>query len=255
MHRVVLNGIEYAQVYQGPGMIPTEIIDELNLPIAYRPHTIYAPIGEDLTIDLLWSAELPAKSMGESVNLSLQSADDSGFFTSQAVITEMDPAVKISTHSFELPPDMARDTYTLFVNEKPLGEIKARLLTLPSDFEPLSAVMAGQLKLVGFRQEQMDNQLVLDLAWQAWPKATNDYTVFIQLLDVNNQRVTGVDVLPERGFTELDRKEVMITQYVIPLTDDVQPDAYKLLVGLYYFAGNDLINVGAVTLEDPVVLE
>jgi hypothetical protein len=47
----------------------------------------------------------------------------------------------------------------------------------------------------------------------------------------------------------------MITSYSIPLPDDLPPGSYKLLVGLYYFAGNDLINVGATTLEAPIVLE
>jgi len=255
LHQVMLNGIEYAQVYRGPGMTLVQATDKADLPIAYRPYTIYAPIGEHLTIDLLWSDNVQAQTEGKFVNLALKSVDASTVLASQAVIVGKASGVKVSTHNFELPADMARDTYTLLVDDKPLGEIKARLMSLPTDFEPFSAVMAGQLKLAGFRQRTEGNHLLVDLAWQGWPKATNDYTVFIQLLDANQQRITGVDTLPERGFTTLDRKELMITHDVIPVTDDLKPGTYNLLVGLYYFAGDELVNVGAVTLEEPAIVE
>jgi hypothetical protein len=79
--------------------------------------------------------------------------------------------------------------------------------------------------------------------------------VFIHLLDDNEQRVTGVDVSPEQGFMHLDRKEVMLTHYTLPLPDNLEPGQYQLLVGLYYFAGDELINVGASVIEPPISFE
>jgi len=254
LQRIRLNGIEYAQVYQGPGMQLVEAGDSTTLPLAFRPHTIYASIGQELTVDLLWPAG-SARALGETVNLILQSPDAALELESSAPIVEMAQTIKVSRHLFELPSDMVRNTYMLLVDDKPIGQIKARLLNTPPDFEPLSAVLAGQIKLAGIRQWQDGNRLLVDLAWQGWPKAGNDYTVFVQLLDDGGQRVAGVDVAPERGFTGLDRKEMMMTHYDIPLPDNLQPGSYNLLIGLYYFAGNDLINVGAVPLEKAVTFE
>ncbi|MCB0209119.1 MAG: hypothetical protein KDJ52_07310, partial [Anaerolineae bacterium] len=59
--------------------------------------------------------------------------------------------------------------------------------------------------------------------------------------------------LPERGFTTLDRKEVMLTKHVIELPPDLPADSYTILVGLYYFVGDQLINVGVAPLEEPFV--
>ncbi len=125
----------------------------------------------------------------------------------------------------------------------------------PPEFKPLSFVIGDKLKLAGINQRLENNDLFIDLAWQGWTKVVNDYTVFIQLLDNDGNRVAGVDLLPERGFTTLDRQEVMITHYSIPLSDQMRPGAYAVLVGLYYFAGDQLINIGSATLDEALILE
>ncbi len=249
LHRVELNGIEYAQVYQGPGAIPIGI-DAANMPLAYRPATIYAPLGDQLNIDLLWGLS-PLND--DLVQLTLQSPAGTIILESQAKIKAETKGVRVSKHHFDIPNH--RETYTLWLNDQSLGQIKARLLDIPPDFKSLDAVLAGQLKLAGSQQTVAEQHLYLDLAWQGWPQASNDYTVFVQLLDQNEQRVAGVDVAPEKSFTSLDRKEIMITHYDIPLPDDLPPDSYRALVGLYYFAGDELINVGAVTLESLIILK
>jgi len=254
LHRVVLNGIDYAQVYGGPGMQLVPGGGASNLPAAFRPHTIYAPIGGQLSVDLLWPAN-SGPAAGQSVTLAIQSADASFAVQNRAPIAEQAPGVRVSRHTFNIPATLERGTYALFVGDASIGKIKARVMEIPPNFEPLSVVMAGQLKLAGVRHRVEENQLLVDLAWQGWPGAHNDYTAFVQLVDSNEQRVAGVDVLPQRGFTTLDRKEVMLTHYAIPLPDNLPPGRYNLLVGLYYFAGEELINVGAGLLEPPVVLE
>jgi 4-amino-4-deoxy-L-arabinose transferase-like glycosyltransferase len=286
LHRVTLNGIEYAQIYQGPAMQPVKKRAGVNLPIAFRPHTIYAPIGNQFTVDLLWpnasfearlteGSDTPYRNDNESENqesktivfdsktlfsgqpiiLTLQTADGQPVLEAQAAITELAPGVRVSRHNFDISVDMARAEYILSLEGKqPLGNIKARLMDIPADYKLLSVVMAGQLKLAGLRRRVEDGQLRLDLAWQAWPAASNDYTVFVQLLDEKGQRIAGLDISPEPGFTTLERKEVMLTHYDLPLPENRPPGKYSLLVGLYYFAGNELINVGAAVLEPPVVI-
>jgi len=254
LHRVELNGIEYARVYGGPGMQLAETDDQSGLPMAYRPYTIYAPIGKQLTLDLLWPSDLPMQLNGKSVNLVLQSADESITYKSTGEIKETSGG-KVSTHTFNLSADMPRGSYNLLVDNKFIGKIKARLLDVPPDFDPLSAGMAGQLKLAGIRRWQENNYVLVDLAWQAWPQAHNNFTVFVQLLDQADQRVAGVDVAPALGFKNLDRKEVMLEHYGLPIPENLSPGTYHLLVGLYYFSGDQIINVGAVKLEEPVVIE
>jgi 4-amino-4-deoxy-L-arabinose transferase-like glycosyltransferase len=326
LYRIRLDGIDYAHVFKGPAMQPVKTHRAENLPIAFRPHTIYAPIGNQFTVDLLWPdtpsgrrttgefdspngtttsnenftltpslARLPSPSgrgvegeglfsreannpyrddnesenqesktivfdsktlfLGQPVTLTLQTTDGQPVLESKASITELSPGVKVSRHTFNLPNDLARADYRLLLAGSPLGNIKARLMSVPPDFALLSVGMAGQVRLVGVRQQVEDQQIQLDLAWQAWPKASNDYTVFIHLLDDNEQRVTGVDVSPEQGFMHLDRKEVMLTHYTLPLPDNLEPGQYQLLVGLYYFAGDELINVGASVIEPPISFE
>jgi len=251
LRRVTLNRIEYAQIYRGPAMQPIPAKSDTQLPLAFRPHTIYAPIGEQFSVDLLWRNQ----PVGKTVMLTVQGDDESITFDSQAGITEIAPGARVSTHRFDLPDDLPRAMYKLLVDEQQIGQVKGRLLAIPPEYEPLAVEMAGQLKLAGIRRRVENGQLLLDLAWQAWPAASNDYTVFVQLLDENEQRATGVDVSPQRGFTTLDRKEVMLTHYTLSLPPDLSPGNYKLLVGLYYFAGDELINVGAGVIEPPISLE
>jgi hypothetical protein len=255
LHQVKLAGVDYAQVYHGPAMIPITPPDPQNLPLAYRPYTIYAPIGKELIVDLLWSADFTPRATENLVNLALKSADNMWSLEASAPIIERAPGVIVSTHHFDLPADLARDTYNLVLNGKILGSIKARLMAVPKSFKPLSFVISNQLKLAGIKQTLQTDHLSVDLAWQGWPKAIIDYTVFIQLLDDHGERITGVDLAPERGFTDLDRKEVMVTHYTIPLPSDMRPGSYTMLIGLYYFAGGELVNVGSITLDEPVILE
>lgn len=242
LHRVKLNGVEYAQIYAGPAMELVEPGSD-GLPLAYRPHTIYAPIGQPLTVDLLWPADEP---LDRQVSLQLTGGDIR--LESIAGVEELQPGVRVSTHRFEIPVDTPRDSYTLAAGGHSIGQIKARLMMIPPDFEPLSTVLNEQVKLVGIRQVRQNDVLLVDLAWQAWPQAAHDYTVFVQLLDESGERVAGVDVPPEFGFSGLDRKEVLLTHYSLPV-ENIAPGRYSVLVGLYYFAGEEIINVGSVVLD------
>lgn len=253
LHQVVLNGLEYAQIYKGPAMEPVKANSSPDLPLAYRPQQIYAPIGESFSVDLLWPEQSAAKLAQQQATLSLASADSMASFASEAAVTRRDSKIWVSSHSFQLPPDFPRGTYSLLVNQIRIGTVKARQMDLPAGFEPLSYVMAN-LRLAGIKKQLTPTDLAIQLAWQAWPAATNDYTVFVQLLDQNNQRVAGIDVLPERGFTTLDRKETMVTSYLVPLPEKLEAKSYTLLVGLYYFVGDEIITVGAIPLRESIII-
>ncbi|GAB4439662.1 MAG: hypothetical protein Kow0031_21550 [Anaerolineae bacterium] len=251
LHRVEINGVDYAQIYAGPAMQPIEGGGRDDLPLAFRPDAIYAPIGQTLSVALLWPA---GGGPAEPVTLALAAPDGSLRLESTAAVETLAPGVNVSTHTFALPPETPRLTASLLLGDTPLGRIKSRLMSIPPDFSPAN-VTAQSVRLAGYRHRQTGDALQVELAWQAWPRAANDFTVFVQLLDGAGQRVAGVDVAPQPGFTALDRKEIQVSGYSIPLPADLPPGDYTLLVGLYYFAGEELVNVGAAPLDGPLRIE
>jgi hypothetical protein len=46
----------------------------------------------------------------------------------------------------------------------------------------------------------------------------------------------------------------MLTSYHIPIPAGTAPGPYTLLVGLYYFSGDQTVNLGSAALPEPVVL-
>ena len=252
LHTVTLDGVDYAQVYDGPGMIRTAETGRPNWPIAFRPHTIYAPIGDRLTLDVLWPSETAIR---EPVTITMRDASGAWLAVSGSSILETSPGAMVSTHQFDIPVDLPRAEYDLVLDNTTMGHIKARHMILPADFTDLDEVINQQIKLAGIKETRQPDILSVDLAWQAWPRATNDYTVFVQLLDANGERAAGIDVAPERGFTQLDRKEIQVMHYDIALPETVPAGLYTMLIGLYYFAGDELINVGSVTLPEPLIIE
>jgi len=144
-------------------------------------------------------------------------------------------------------------TYTLESDREVFRNTHSRW-QVPADFKHLSIVAAG-LELAGVRQQVQDDTLLVDLAWKRGSEVTNNYTVFLQLLDDRGQRVAGVDAVPERGFRTLGIDEVMVINYAIPFSANVGPGRYTLLVGLYYFSGDQLVYIGAAPLPDPIIIE
>jgi hypothetical protein len=251
LHHVILNGIDYAQVYRGPA---AQLIETgHDLPLAYRPDHVHAPIGQPFRIDLLWPADFSPVS--STAKLTLNSMANSYVLEASAPIVKESSEVVISQHNFNLPKDMPRDSYVMLVNDVPVGSIKARPMSAPPDYQPVSFVIQNQIKLVGIKQDLHEEGLSVELAWQGIHPATNDYTLFIQLLDNQGVRRAGIDIAPERGFTTLDNQEIMLTHHLVPFTDEMGPGSYTLLMGLYYLVGDQFYNVGAVTLAEPVVLK
>lgn len=284
LHRVTLAGVDYAQIYAGPAMELVsefnradfeEVFDEAgevaetmpanqpNMPLAFRPASIYAQPGLPFTVTVLWPADHLRTAGRTHFTLTLQSETDPSLsWQSAAPVTETAPGLILSQHHFELPADLARQTLFLEAHlqahlqdkAQPFGSVKVRTMTPPAEFAPLETLFSGQVKLIGYQQDHQNDSLDLTLAWQGWREAANDFTVFVQILNSAGERVAGVDVQPQPGFTELERKEVWLTRYQVPLSD-LPPGEYQILVGLYYFAGADIITVGSQTLPTPLLVE
>ncbi len=102
--------------------------------------------------------------------------------------------------------------------------------------------LGEQIKLTGYTlpsqqpRPQGDIPLIATLYWQAIAPIKTNYTMFTQLLDSNNQFVTGFDTQPFNGTypTSLWQPNDTIIQEVnITLPADIAPGQYTLITGLY----------------------
>jgi hypothetical protein len=246
LQTVRLDGIEYARIYSGPGMQPAMAneaafdIGILPKPLAFRLDHAYLPIGQEVTVDVLWLAgdELPR----DPSRLTVQPLDDltrrprersnDVFAESLARLERRSDDLIISQHELSISPDLPRGSYGLLVDGRPLGRAEARRFTSPDVDERLNANFGGQMQLVGYTFDASTNSL--SLVWQAAPGATADYTVFIHVVDSAGNRLAGNDAQPSVPTSQWARGEVVVDEWVVPIPDDLSPGDYRLVVGLYH---------------------
>ena len=106
------------------------------------------------------------------------------------------------------------------------------------------AIFGDRLRLLGFsppaptidRLPTGETQLNLTLYWQANAPVDRDYTLFVQLLDNQNQRVAGFDTQPLNGLyptSHWQTHEVVIVPLALAIPGDLPPGEYRLVTGLY----------------------
>lgn len=86
-------------------------------------------------------------------------------------------------------------------------------------------------------------QLPVTLTWQGLAGMSEDYTVFVQVLDAADRIVGQVDAWPVQGTRPTSAwqpGEVVVDPYIVQLNPDIPPvspgDVYRLHVGLYLLA-------------------
>jgi 4-amino-4-deoxy-L-arabinose transferase-like glycosyltransferase len=282
LHTVRLAGIEYAWVYPGPAMQPALAnepafpqggpmgdIGILPKPLVFRPSRPYLPIGQVVTVDVLWLAgdDLPTAPS----RLTMQPADDltrrpgersdQAFAEGLARLERQPDGLVISRHKLAIPADLPRGRYGLLVDGRPLGEVEARQFTLPPLDEQLDANFGGQLRLVGYvftEYSEGDAPLAtLRLIWQAAPRAWADYTVFLHLVDTAGERLAGADAQPPVPTSQWARDEVVVDERLLPIPDDLPPGDYHLVVGLYRSDTSEplpLLDVAGMPVGDSLTL-
>jgi hypothetical protein len=78
--------------------------------------------------------------------------------------------------------------------------------------------------------------LTVTLHWQAQHKITNDYIVFVHLLDASGRLVANDDAAPAnetRPTTEWVPGERIADAHALALPDNLAPGNYRVAVGLY----------------------
>ncbi len=120
-------------------------------------------------------------------------------------------------------------------------EVTERKFTVPAVARPYPATFGNEIKLLGYNLASLDNanQYQLDLIWQAQTEPSNDYTVFIHLLQADgscNPCLWQQDVMPQQNQYPTSRwlsDEVVTDSYQITLPPDTPTGSYRLEIGLY----------------------
>jgi hypothetical protein len=79
-------------------------------------------------------------------------------------------------------------------------------------------------------------QLTLTLTWQALAEMSEDYTVFVQVVDQQDRIVGQVDAWPQQGTyptTAWSPGEIVKDPYLVRLDSELPPGQYKLYLGWY----------------------
>ena len=105
-------------------------------------------------------------------------------------------------------------------------------------FTTINGVIFGdEIALVGYQFEPTEDYIRVTTAWRAERPHLPDYTVFVQLLDVDTgTRVAGTDSQPLRGEWPTSRwakGEIVVDDYLVAIPPDLAPGFYKIIVGLY----------------------
>jgi hypothetical protein len=259
---VEINGLHYADVYPGPAVQPalalTPGLDHAILPkpISFRPLTSYGHLGETLTVDVLWLADEPLPRDPSIVTLEPISAfdflDEHNHLNGRPVeprqrtilaegagdLTRLADNLVVSRHELALPAELARGSYALLVDGRPLGEVELRNFQIPAELNPVADTTFGnQISLAGYLFSPTEDYLGLSVAWQAQQSPLPDYTVFVQLLDLDTgERVAGIDTQPLKGEWPTGRwieGEVVVDEYFVAVPPDLPAGSYSLIIGLY----------------------
>jgi 4-amino-4-deoxy-L-arabinose transferase-like glycosyltransferase len=238
LHTVRLAGIDYAKIYPGPA---AQVITDTKAAaiglVAWRSQLAYAPIGQPLTLDLIWGEavslpDTPSRLLFQWQGVTMAQAEqpDSPFATFS----------QTQRYTITLPADQPADWVDLALQQGgqsySLGSLRAFHTAPPAHFTPLAVNFGDQVALVGFDPQPRleDGVLTLHLAWQAAPKAWADYTVFAHLIRADGERLAGFDAQPNPSTSQWAKAEVVQTSYPIALPTDLAADEpYRLRVGLY----------------------
>jgi hypothetical protein len=77
-----------------------------------------------------------------------------------------------------------------------------------------------------------------EIYWQTTQPVDGDYTIFVQLLNDQNEFITGYDTQPMNGNYPTSRwqtGEVVIEQIDLSLPADIATGDYRLVTGMYDF--------------------
>jgi hypothetical protein len=121
----------------------------------------------------------------------------------------------------------------------------------------VDAQVGDSIELLGFDVERGDQRglqgkpetLDVILYWRARASVKEDFTVFVQLLDIEGQLVAQHDGQPLYGYlptSDWSLNEVTPDRHQLPLPADLPPGGYQLIAGMYTLETLDRLPVRTV---------
>ena len=141
-----------------------------------------------------------------------------------------------------------------------LGQIIISGVPLPTgatNFEDKIALLALD---IADTQLQPGGQLDVTLHWQSLAPLDENYTIFIQLLDMDDQIVSQLDVWPLQGTyptSQWPPGETVTDPHTLQLSPDLPAGTYRLQVGWYLLATSrrlPIFNEDGLPIDDKLLL-
>jgi hypothetical protein len=150
---------------------------------------------------------------------------------------------------------------------EPAGQIQRLIRVMGPAVErpplhPRQIALAGEMRLVGYDQSQSSVQagetLNIILYWQPQSEVEFDYSSYVHLVDEFGRGITQSDHRPGGDYypTTMWRPgEVLRDSHTLTLPQDVMPDVYRLVVGMYRYPSLEPLggpaDVGLLAVKDP----
>ncbi len=161
----------------------------------------------------------------------------------QADLPEQQPFTSVGNfHLFVVGPDWT-GSYQLLNGGQECGyivvDVPPRSFTVPSMANPVAATFNNEIRLLGYelpsRRITAGGRLPLTLYWQALAYMGEDYRIFDNLLDQQQQRWGGYDRRARDGYSTLlwAPGEVITDAFGVPVDPAAPNGVYTIDVGLY----------------------
>lgn len=212
-----------------------------------------------LQVQLYWHV-LQAVPPNEMTQLQLVDADGKVWLTRKQFARDDTGGTQ-----FWKPDQLVQDAYELFIpDDMPAGSYTLRVargdapyqdvatVQLPAErapqntpyiSQPVDVSFGSNIHMVGFDapptvRARPGDRLPVTLFWQSSGDISDDYSVFIHLLDRDSQLGAQEDSLPNEGFTPSmlwAPGDIITDPHTLTLPADIRPGEYQLVAGLYRF--------------------
>lgn len=108
--------------------------------------------------------------------------------------------------------------------------------SLPQVDDPIQAMFGSTIQLYSYQTAQTATAVEIELVWQALQPPSENYRLFVHLLDANEQIVAQIDPIPGgdlRPTKGWRTNEVLPDSHLLPLPADLAAGEYTLWLGLW----------------------
>ncbi|MEA3337517.1 MAG: phospholipid carrier-dependent glycosyltransferase [Chloroflexota bacterium] len=204
--------------------------------------------GAPFTLDLAWEGDPDSGTESMAIYL-IDSGKDNQLLWQESLLppdARWWPGEVICRRlNMRLPEETGPGRYQLIVdvagNSVPLTELaiqpSSRLFSVPPLSNRTDAVIGDRFTLLGYdiSLPEPDQPAMVTLVWRAEVPTEKSYTVFVHLVDSEDQIVAQSDAIPGQGYSTNHwiNGEVVLDAHPLVLPDELPSGAYRLLAGMY----------------------